>query len=170
VGIVLLVTALIMINYQKSDEKTPKTTWKWWLFVLLAFFGNGMCSIVQRLETERYGDEGRNTFMIVALAMVCVTLIVVSLCMREERSVALQTVKKGWAYALACGVANGLVNFLVIYLNAKKMNASVMFPVISAAHIVLAFVYSVLVCKERFNLRQRLGFLLGVVSIVLLNL
>lgn len=166
IGVVILVASLVMTNYEKSKERA---TWKWWLFVLLSFAGNGMCSIVQRLETERFGNEGQNMFMIVALIMVSIALIVISLSFREEREQLKETAKKGWLLALLCGVANGLTNYLVLYLNTR-LPASVMFPVISAVDITLIFLYSTLVCKERFNRRQQLGFLLGVISIVLLNL
>ena len=166
IGVAILVGSLVMTNYEKSQERT---TWKWWLFVLLSFAGNGMCSIVQRLETERFGNEGQNMFMIVALMMVSIALIAIALSFREERVCLGETVQKGWLLALLCGIGNGLTNYLVLYLNSR-LPASVMFPVISAVDIVLVFLYSTLVCKEKFNYRQRLGFLLGVISIVLLNL
>ena len=71
--------------------------------------------------------------------------------------------------AALCGVFNGLCNYLVLYLN-PRLPASVMFPVISAGSVVLVFVYATLVQHEKFNLRQKIGYALGVVSIVLLNL
>ena len=47
VGIVLLVVALVMINYEK--DAVPSSL-KWAICAVLAFVGNGMCSVVQKLE------------------------------------------------------------------------------------------------------------------------
>ena len=176
VGTVLLVVALVMTNYQRlkdgGETEEGKSLWKWTVFVILSFIGNGMCSTVQKIEGVYYGDEGKNMFMIVALAMATVMLWGASFCMREERAVLKESLKKGWLLGALCGIINGLTNALVMYLNepAQNMPASVMFPVVSGGGIVLIFLYSTLIRKERFTLPQTLGFILGVISIVLLNL
>ncbi len=71
--------------------------------------------------------------------------------------------------AAICGVFNGLTNFLVLVLNGK-LPASVMFPVISGGGIVFTFLYAMIVYREKFKPIQIVGFVLGVASIVLLNL
>ena len=81
----------------------------------------------------------------------------------------MQVIKKGLPLAALCGISNGLCNYLVLYLNSR-LPASVMFPVISAGSVVLVFVYATLIQREKFNLRQKIGYALGVLSIVLLNL
>ena len=167
-GTVLLVVSLIMTNYQK-DDTDKKATLKWAVFVILSFIGNGMCSTVQKAKPIYYGEQGNNLFMVVALAMVTVIMLVSSLVSKGERDSIRPTISKGWLLALLCGVANGLTNYLVIYLN-PRLPASVMFPVISAGSVVLVFIYSVLFNKEKFNIRQIIGFFVGIVSIVLLNI
>lgn len=166
IGTALLVISLIMINYEK--DTTPSTV-RWIVFVILAFLGNGMCSTVQKIEQNIFGNDGQNVFMIVALGMVTAILLVMSFISKEERGHQIQIVKKGLLLAALCGVFNGLCNYLVLYLN-PRLPASVMFPVISAGSVVLVFVYATLVQHEKFNLRQKIGYALGVVSIVLLNL
>ena len=173
VGTVLLVVALVLTNYQKAsaeDEKQGYCLWKWIIFVFFAFVGNGMCSTVQKMEGLKYGDEGKNMFMIVALAMATVMLFGVALLMREERAIMQVSLRRGWWLGASSGIINGLTNALVMLLNARNMPASVMFPVISGGGIVLIFLYATLVRKEKFNPRQVVGFALGVISIVLLNL
>ena len=165
-GTVLLVVALIMINYEKD---TSPTSLKWAIFALLAFVGNGMCSVVQKIEQNTFGNEGQNVFMIVALAMVTVMLFVMSLASKEERRERKRVLRVGWLWAALCGVCNGLCNYLVLYLN-PRLPASVMFPVRSAGSVVLVFFYATLIQREKFNLRQKIGYAIGIVSIVLLNL
>jgi drug/metabolite transporter (DMT)-like permease len=168
VGTILLIVSLVLINYEKekAQEKAPL---KWYIFVLLAFLGNGMCSTVQKAKQEVYGIEGDNIFMIIALAMVAVLMFVMSMCFREERATVRETVRYGFLWAILCGLANGLTNYLVIYLNLR-LPASTLFPVISSGSLVLSFLYSIFVVREKFSARQYVGFAIGVVSIVLLNL
>ena len=166
VGLILLIVALIMINYEK--DTTPATL-KWVVFVILAFIGNGMCSTVQKIEQNKFGTSGQNVFMIVALGMVTVILLMSSLVSKEEKGHHKQIFRVGWIWAMLCGFFNGMVNFLVLYLN-PRLPASVMFPVISAGSVVLVFLYAVLIQREKFTPRQMLGYAIGVISIILLNL
>lgn len=166
IGIILLVVALIMINYEK--DPAPATV-KWAIFAFLAFVGNGMCSTVQKIEQNTYGDSGKNVFMIVALGLVAVIMFTMSAFSKDERENCKDIVGKGWIWAALCGVFNGLCNFLVLYLN-PRIPASVLFPVISGGSVVMVFIYAILIQKEKFNARQKIGYALGVLSIVLLNL
>lgn len=167
-GTVLLIVSLFLINYEK-EETEEKASLKWYIFVFLALMGNGLCSTVQKAKQQIHGTEGDNLFMIVALAMVAVLMFVLALCSREERTTVRQTLRHGFLWAILCGVANGLTNYLVILLNLD-LPASTLFPVISSGSLVLSFLYSVFVVREKFSTRQYIGFMIGVISIVLLNL
>lgn len=73
-------------------------------------------------------------------------------------------------YAIGAGFANGLTNFLVMYLNLHEMNGSIMFPVISGGSMLIIFFWSRFVLKEHFTIRQYVGYALGLLAIVILNL
>jgi multidrug transporter EmrE-like cation transporter len=68
-----------------------------------------------------------------------------------------------------CGLANGLVNLFVMIASTIIPN-SVMFPLISAGGIVLTWIISVFLYKEKLSMKQNIGLVLGIVSIVFLNL
>ena len=164
-GFILLAISLWLTNYQKSS--TPISI-VWVIFVLLAFLGNGMCSTVQKAEQQVFAQSEQNMIMILALGMVAIILLGISLCTRE-RTEWKSCSAAGIPLALLCGLMNGAVNALVIYLN-QRLPASVMFPVISAGVLILIMPYSVFVCRERFSRNQWLGFAAGVASVILLNL
>lgn len=166
VGLCLLLIALWLINYVKESSGA---TWKWVIYAFLAFAGAGMCSVVQRMQNDTFGAEGKNLFMILALAMVTVILFVVALFSEPERQNFGNIVRKGLPLAALCGSFSGLCNMLVMYLN-PRVAASVLFPVISGGGVVIAFLYAVIVLKEKFTLWQKVGYALGVISIVLMNL
>jgi uncharacterized membrane protein len=108
--------------------------------------------------------------MIVALLMVVAILLFASLLPRTQRVLIPVTIQKGWWLATLCGIANGATNLLVMHLVAEGFPASVLFPVVSGADLLLIFLFSVLVKRERYTLPQYIGYGLGVVSLVLLNM
>ena len=64
---------------------------------------------------------------------------------------------------------NGLTNMLVMILSGL-MAVSVMFPLISAGGIIVTFIISKFVYKENLTRMQFMGFLVGILSIVFLNI
>lgn len=170
VGMILLVLSLWLTNHRKKTADTPKEkiTLKWLVFVLLGFVGNGMCSTVQKLTPHYLGaDVNQNLYMIAALGLSTAVLIAASFLTKETDLKS--TLRVGGPLSLFCGLFNGAVNYLAIYLN-QFIPASVMFPVLSAGEIILIVPYSLLVRRERFTAKQWAGFAVGVVSVVLLNL
>ena len=170
VGMVLLVLSLWLTNYRKKSADAPKEkfTLKWLIFVLLGFIGNGMCSTVQKLSPHFLGEDiNQNLYMIAALGLSSAVLITASFLTKEIDLKS--TLKIGAPLSLFCGLFNGAVNYLAIYLN-QFIPASVMFPVLSAGEIILIVPYSLLVRREKFTAAQWVGFGVGVVSVVLLNL
>ena len=170
VGMILLVLSLWLTNHRKKTADTPKEkiTLKWLVFVLLGFVGNGMCSTVQKLTPHYLGaDVNQNLYMIAALGLSTAVLIAASFLTKETDLKS--TLRVGGPLSLFCGLFNGAVNYLAIYLN-QFIPASVMFPVLSAGELILIVPYSLLVRRERFTAKQWAGFAVGVVSVVLLNL
>ena len=168
-GMALLIVSLILINYEKK-KTAEKASAKWYLYALLASLGNGLCSTVQKAKQVYLGDEGNNLFMIVALGMVAAIMLILSGCTKGERIKERGDLRHVALWAMLCGVANGLTNLLVILLNSRQVPASVIFPVISSGSLVLSFLYSILIIREKFTARQYVGFLAGAISVILLNL
>ena len=169
-GMILLVLSLWLTNHRKKTADTPKEriSLKWLVFVLLGFVGNGMCSTVQKLAPHYLGADVNLTLStIAALGLSTVVLIAASFLTKETDLKS--TLRVGGPLSLFCGLFNGAVNYLAIYLN-QFIPASVMFPLLSAGEIILIVPYSLLVRREKFTAAQWIGFGVGVVSVVLLNL
>mgnify|MGYP003302583833 CR=1 FL=1 len=164
IGIVLLVISLLLIN-KKGDS--GNITWKWLLFVFLSFVGNGLCTVVQKMQQVSSKGEFKNEFMIVSLFIVALAMLVFTL--KYERTEASQYVRYGWHFALLCGIMNGVVNLFVMILSAR-MPVALMFPLISAGGIIITYLVSKFFYKEKLAAMQLTGFLIGIVSVVFLNL
>ena len=178
-GIALLVASIVLVNIpvgekkeknaetEQTEKNQNKTTWKWALFALLMFIGNGGCSTVQKMQQIHFNGLYKSEFMIVALIITTVALVVISLF--TERKEMLPALKNGVGYYAVYGVANGISNLIVLLL-ATKMSSSIVYPVLSAGGIVITSFVSVFVYKEKMNLFQKIGLILGVLAIVALNI
>ena len=72
-------------------------------------------------------------------------------------------------YGLPKGLANGVVNYLVMTLQGMLPTA-LLFPLISAGGIVTAFLLAVFLYRERLTKPQLVGSAIGTISVILLNL
>ncbi|MBQ9161984.1 MAG: EamA family transporter [Clostridia bacterium] len=166
IGLALLLISLVFINLKsKNDEK--KISAKWVFYVLLAFVGNGMCSTVQRIQQENGCAVYKNEFMIIALLISAVAIFICALL--TERKSTFANLKDAAPYAASRGIANGLTNLFVLLLT-PRMPASVMFPLISAGGIVATVLISIFVYKEKLSLQEKIGVIIGIAAIVVLNI
>ena len=162
-GLVLLMLSLFLIN--KTDSKARLSA-KWMICVAISFVGNGMCSVVQKMQQVAFDGAYKNEFMIVALALVTAIMLIMSVW-KERRGIK-QYVQTGWRWGSLCGLLNGVVNLFVMILSGR-MPVSLMFPLISAGGLVLTYAASKILYKEALTKAQFVGFLLGLAAIIFLN-
>ena len=163
-GLGFLIVSLLFITLKRSETQISL---RWGIYAFFAFAGNGLCSTVQRVQQINFEGAYKNEFMIVALLMVTVFLFIMAY--REERKDIGLCLKKGIGLMVFFGVANGMVNLFVMML-ATRVAASLMFPLISAGSIILSWVLSSFLYKEKLTFLQNLGLVLGVLAVVFLNL
>lgn len=163
-GIALLLISMFLIN---KPSKGEKCSFKWLVFSLLALFGNGMCTITQKMHQQVFASEFKNEFMIVALSISFMASAF--LAVFTERKSFKHYIKVGSIPAVLCGLMNGMVNLFVMILN-NLIPASVMFPLISAGGIIVAYFASKILYKEKLYKWQFIGLIIGIISVVFLNL
>ncbi len=161
VGIAFLLISLFLLN--KTDQK-EKISFRWLIFVMLAFVGNGMCSTVQKMQQLRFEGGYKSEFMIGALIIAALVLLVAAVIqgIKEKPTACMK-------FAIPHGLANGAVNLFIMFLTGMVANA-ILFPSISAGGIILTFFISVFVYKEALTRTQLAGYIIGLGSIILLNL
>lgn len=163
IGIAFLLVSLVLVN-AKNEEM--KISGKWILWVIVGFIGNGMCSVIQKMQQVKFDGEYKSEFMMAALLMVAiVTFVVGAIKSKNVKEDVLNAVK----YAVAEGVANGIVNLSVMFLTGM-LATSVIFPTISAGGMAITFVLAILIFKEKLNCKQTIGYLLGIAAVLLLNI
>lgn len=163
IGIVLLMISLFLINIKK-DAKAFSL--KWVIYLIVAFVGNGMCSVFQKQQQTDFGGMFKSEFMMLALLISACILFTISVFSGEMKY---KENPIGLAYGGFSGILGGLVNYLVMMLTGTLPN-SILFPVISAGGIILGFLIAVFAYKERLNTVQIVGYTMGAISVVMLNI
>ena len=182
VGIALLVVSLYLTNAdfsklgknkkdatvtESGDTKEKKITAKWLIFAILSAVTNGLCSIIQRSQQIAFDGAYKNEMMSAAFGLAA--LFIVPLVVYYERHEIKEILKDATVPALGCGVANGTTNLLVMVVTAS-IATSIFFPIISAGSMIIAYVLSIVLFRERFSPYQHTGIALGVLSLVFLNI
>lgn len=148
-----------------NDEKLISA--KWLLAIIPAFIGNGAFSIIQRMQQLHFSDKRTNEFMMIAMGVSFVAMLILGLV--RGRKNFLHILKEGFPYAACAGVANGATNMLA--MAAYNLIAlSIAVPIQSGVKIILSFLVSALIFREKFEKRQIDGVVLGTLAIVLLNI
>ncbi len=167
IGVALLAICLLLTHGRGEDDGETRIRPRWFVFAWLSFLGNGMCSVIQKMETVALGKTYQNEFMITALLLIFAVFGMVGI-LRERKQLA-RFVRRGWYWGTLCGLINGGVNLGVLVLSGR-MPASLQFPLVSAGSLLVSLLFSVLLCRERLTRRQCIGVGVGILSVVCLNL
>ena len=163
IGVILLLFSLFFVNARKESVKLSA---KWLFWVLVSFVGNGLCCTIQKMQQIAFEQTYGNEFMTVALGLAFLfQMAYLILCKKIRRS----EWRDCFTYAPFLGVANGATNWAVIVLTSLLPN-TILFPSLSAGEMLLLFFASIFVYKEKMSKMQMLGYGMGVISIILLNL
>ena len=114
-----------------------------------------------------FGGEYKNEFMTLALASVTVVFFIITFA--TERQTFVPSLRHAPLLSLLCGTANGATNYIVMVL-VTSMQASIVFPVISGGGIIITWIVSKLIYKENLTAKQNIALVLGIISVVLMNL
>ena len=162
IGIALLLVSLFLLG-AKKERATGGV--KWLVFLVVAFVGNGMCSTVQKIQQINMDGAYKSEFMIFALIAAFVVFAGFALARGNVKN----NLTPCAGFGSLNGVFNGAVNFLVLILTGLIPN-SVLFPCISAGGIVLSLFTALFLFKEKLSAFQIVGYVLGLASVILLNI
>jgi len=165
-GMILLFCAIVLVNLKFDKREKGKFSAKWLLCVLVAFLGNGVCSVMSNMQKRLLGDSFTHEFMIIALAAAFLLLTGYAFMTSRDFK---GDFKKCLPYSTMNGMANAAVNLIMLTLIGNIPN-TVLYPSSSALNMIFAFLLGYIAYKERFSVLQYIGYATGVVSIVLLNI
>ena len=166
-GIAFMLLSLYLLRANSpSKETSKKISIQWILAVFIAFFTDGMCATIQSMQQRVFNGTQNGNYMILSL-IICTGFLGILSLITERRHI--KVLWKKSLFPALCGVFNGATNYLVMIIIAL-VPVSIYFPVLAAGQLLLMFLISVLVYKEKFQTRQILGLFVGLLSLILLNL
>ena len=167
-GFVFLFFAMLLANFHPNSGQKIST--KWIICVAVAFLGNGVCSIATNMQVDFVakpaGADYKHEYMIIALSISTLFLLIYGLVTSKSIKHDITSCAK---YATANGVCNALVNLISLTLIGNIPN-TVLYPTSSGLGMIVTFIMCFMIYKERFRKRQYVGYVCGVISIILLNI
>ena len=164
IGLLLLMISLVFINFKKGNMQI---TFPWIICIFSAVIGNGMCSVIQKMQQVRFNGAYKNEFMIIALFVVFTVLLITTLI--YERSMIKACFIKGLPWVLSAGFCNGMINLCTILL-IESMATSLMFPLRSAGGLIFTTGVSYFIFREKLSRSQLIGLVFGTIAVVFLNI
>lgn len=158
-GFVLLLISMYLLKAKSDNVQAGKN---WLFYVAITFICNGICSVIQKLHQTMYPSSYCKEFMICSLLVTFILFLITSMMRHEKTETSL--IKFG----VVAGISMGLYNFLTLYLSAK-MNATILFPLVSIFSMVFNIAVSKLYFKDKFSKTQLFGIGLGLISVLLIK-
>ena len=169
IGIALILAAGALVNSSKKSGESDdvRVSFKWFICVLISVIANGFISILTRMQQIQFENACSYEFQIISIGGSCIILLILGLI--NDRRKLKNVAKNGIFFGMASGQFNGSKNFvtLAIYL---FLPLSVISPTETGLNLVVAFLTSVFIYKEKYSLLQKIGVLCGAIAVVLLAL
>ena len=166
IGIILILVSLYLNRAEKKDED-KKASLKWLICIGISFIGSGMVNVIQKMQQLRFENSVNNEYMIVTLGFSAAVLFIVGF-IKDHKDV-LYILRYGGLYSSLAGISNGATNFITIAVN-MLLPISVVSPIRAGTKVVLSFIVSLIIFKEKFVKRQIAGVIVGAIAIILLNI
>ena len=173
IGLTLMMISVFLVRKKKEkathteEELRVKISFKWVICVALSVIGSGMFGVMQKLQQVKFNATCDNEFMIVTLFFSVVTLFLIGIIISGKNL--LYILRHGGIYASVAGLSNGATNLLNLVVNAM-IPISIAAPTRSGVKIVMSFLISLIIFKEKLSKRQTIGVIIGAIALILLNL
>lgn len=163
----LVIFISIYLTRMKKDEKKTKITFKWIFCVGISVCCSGIHGVISKMQQVAFNNSCDNEYMIIALGISAVVLLVLGI-IKDLNNFSI-VLKYGTLYASGAGIANGISNMTGLIVN-KLMPVSLSSPLGAGLKIIVVFMISKFLFKEKFLIRQIIGVFLGALALVLLNI
>ena len=165
IAVFLIFLSVFLMNYSGKSEE--KINLKWLFYVLLTVVTSCVIGITKREQQLRFEGACDNEFMIISLFGAFVFLFIYGFISEREK---LKTaVKSGMLFGAIAGAFNGASNLLSLIIY-NFVPISIVSPVSTGGGLVLSFVVSGVLYKEKFSPRQIVSAVIGVIALVLFKI
>ncbi len=158
---ILLLIFFIYVSLKKDENSIFQKGWG--AAIVPAFVLQGLIGILQKIhQTSVYKNE-----LLLFLATAFFVSFLFSGVMSKRTGKKFQFSKKEYFYAIVCGVCTFVMNYINLKLSGL-IPTQLFFPLVNGSSIILIALVSVFVFKELVTKRQIVGFIGGLMSLVLI--
>ena len=166
-GLALVALALWLCLYS-GEKDGGRFSLKWLTYVLIMFFGNAGCSIVQKTQQRAYDGQYGNFLMF--SAMIIAVGVCLVLYFRDDKTDSKEIIKTSLPLPVIAGVGNVLMNLSVMYMATSALSPSLIYPVIAVGSLIVTTLFSAFVFKEKMQWWQWLGVAVGMLATGVLSI
>ena len=168
IGLALMLVSLFLFRGKSSpDSSAAVISPKWLVCISLSVVGSGMYNVIQKMQQLRFNNSRTNEFMIIALSFSAIVLLLIGVF--KDGKDAKYIIKHGGLWSIGAGLSNGATNMLSLIVNTM-LPFTIVSPLRSGMKMLLSFILSITLFKEKLLKRQIIGVAIGTLAIILLNL
>jgi len=170
-GIAFLLATVILSSIGPKGEKQEFHP-IWFLYVLMAFLGNGFGAVILSSFGKIYQGAGNQSFMAAAFFLSALLLFLYYLLggiRHREKAEPIHPLPLFLVITAICAITCYAVNALLLFL-AGRMSAALLYPIYTGVSSVLICLTSWLVFRESMTKKKLLNITLGLIAVILLNL
>lgn len=171
-GILLLIVTFVLSAVSKGSADSEKRSALWLPFVLIAFFSNGMTAVIQKQYKLSAPASDGNGFMGLAYAVAAVVLALAFLVKGKKapESGKRFTLTPLCVLLILCAGLGSFVGNTVLLRLSTVVPAALLYPFVNGGLCVAVSVFSLAFFGENLTRAKAGAVLVGLTSIVLLNL
>lgn len=172
IGLVFLIMSLYMIIIKKENaDSSCRLSVKWLVSVALCTCCAGGTVSSQKIHQYSAFKAENSQFIVFAYLIATLLTLVAFLYFkygrREEQFLKFDV--KIASFAALIGVILGIYNSGVLYLSGI-FRSVILTPVLNISTVLFSTLYGAVLFKEKISRNQKIGFVLGLISIVLISI
>lgn len=166
---ILAIPLLIVSMALVLGIKREKTNSKWVLFSLLTMLFTGLIGIMQTVHQT--SSHSKELFGFLTMAFLFASVLNAAFWIYEEKKQRASFSIKSCVpiHAGLSGIFMGIVNVINLYL-AGVMPKVLFFPIANGGLIFVTSLCGVVIFKEKMNMKQWLGMLMGIIALCCLGI
>lgn len=168
IGLVILAIGIVFSTYEQNNEKINGN----WVFYAIFFLIFAASVGISFKGFSKTGDPSRaGDMMIIASIVMVISFGIIYLFTKNKNHIIKPTsLKKEFIlYALLSGCLSCVYNRINIYLSSV-VDAVVFFPTFNGGVVFLSTFLSVILIKEKLNLKKSIGIILGIAGICIIGI
>lgn len=167
IGIIIALIAVYLASVKEQKSAIKKAGL---LFPILLFFGSGLIDTTLKYVEVHFVPEDEVAFFsgsLFAIAAFFGLMILLIRTIRKPTSFGVKNIVAG----IILGVPNYYsIVFLIKALQIKNFESSVLFTVNNVGIVILSTLVGLLLFKEHFSLKNKIGVFLAIVGIILVTI